>query len=60
MLPPEEEQVCFSACLKIINNLQLRGKVVLSSWSLGLRACIAQDLGNQLSVALLEQGCWIR
>lgn len=34
MLLPEEEQVCFSARLKVINNSQLRGKAVVGSWSL--------------------------
>lgn len=34
LLPPEEEQVGFSARLKAINNSQLRGKAVAGSWSL--------------------------
>lgn len=31
VLPPEEEQVCFSARLKAINNSQIRGKAVPGS-----------------------------
>lgn len=41
VLPPEEEQVCFSARWKVINNSQLRGKAVLGSWSLPLRVPIS-------------------
>lgn len=31
VLPPEEQQVCFSARLKVISNTQLQGKAVLGS-----------------------------
>lgn len=42
MLLSEEEQICFSACLKVINN-SIKMPGCLKQWTLALRAGISPD-----------------